>query len=62
MNGRSARQWADSRSASTASLFLGMSGDARNNTGSLRAARPDNFEGIPVTYTSAIASDDAINS
>jgi hypothetical protein len=39
-----------------------MSGDARNNTGSLRAARPDNFEGIPVTYTSAIASDDAINS
>ena len=62
MNGRSARQWADSRSASTATLFLGMSGDARNNTGSLRAARPDNFEGIPVTYTSAIASNDAINS
>lgn len=62
MNGRSARQWADSRSASTASLFLGMSGDAKNNTGSLRAARPDNFEGIPVTYTSAIASNEAINS
>jgi hypothetical protein len=60
MNGRSARQWADSRSASTATLFLGMSGDARNNTGSLRAARPDNFEGIPVTYTSAIKSNDAI--
>jgi hypothetical protein len=62
MNGRSARQWATSRSASTATLFLGMSGDAKNNTGSLRAARPDNFEGIPVTYTSAIASTDAINS
>ena len=62
MNGRSARQWADSRSASTATLFLGMSGDARNNIGSLRAKRPDNFEGIPVTYTSAIASNDAIES
>lgn len=62
MNGRSARQWADSRSASTATLFLGMSGDARNNTGSLRAKRPDNFEGIPVTYTSAITSTEAINS
>lgn len=60
MNGRSARQWADSRSASTATLFLGMSGDAKNNTGSLRAKRPDNFEGIPVTYTSAILSTDAI--
>lgn len=60
MNGRSARQWADSRSASTATLFLGMSGDAKNNTGSLRAKRPDNFEGIPVTYTSAIGSTDAI--
>ena len=62
MNHRSARQWADSRSASTATLFLGMSGDARNNTGSLRAKRPDNFEGIPVTYTSAIRSTDAIES
>jgi hypothetical protein len=62
MNGRSARQWADSRSASSASLFLGGSGDARNNTGSLRAARPDTFEGIPVTYTSAILSTDAIES
>jgi hypothetical protein len=62
MNGRSGRQWADSRSASSASLFLGMSGDARNNTGSLRAKRPDSFEGIPVTYTSAIRSTDAIES
>lgn len=62
MNGRSARQWADSRSASTATLFLGMSGDAKNNTGSLRAKRPDNFEGIPVTYTSKILSTDAIES
>lgn len=62
MNGRSARQWADSRSASTATLFLGGSGDARGNTGSLRAKRPDNFEGIPVTYTSAIKSNDAIES
>lgn len=60
MNGRSGRQWADSRSASTATLFLGQSGDAMNNTGSLRAKRPDNFEGIPVTYTSAIRSNDAI--
>ena len=60
MNGRSGRQWADSRSASTATLFLGMSGDAKNNTGSLRAARPTNFEGIPVVYTSAIRSTDAI--
>lgn len=62
MNHRSGRQWADSRSASTATLFLGMSGDAKNNTGSLRAKRPDNFEGIPVTYTSAIRSTDAIES
>lgn len=60
MNGRSGRQWADSRSAPTATLFLGMSGDAKNNTGSMRAKRPDNFEGIPVTYTSAIPSTDAI--
>lgn len=60
MNGRSGRQWADSRSASTATLFLGGSGDAKNNTGSMRAKRPDNFEGIPVTYSSAILSTDAI--
>jgi hypothetical protein len=60
MNGRSGRQWADSRSATSSTLFLGMSGDARNNTGSMRAARPTNFEGIPVVYDSAIKSNDAI--
>lgn len=60
MNGRSGRQWADSRSASAVTLFLGQSGDAKNNTGSIRAKRPDNFEGIPVTYTNAILSTDAI--
>lgn len=62
MNGRSGRQLTDSRSATSTTLFLGMSGDARNNTGSIRAARPTNFEGIPIVYDSAILSTDAIES
>jgi hypothetical protein len=33
-----------------------------NNTGSIRAKRPDSFEGIPVTYTSSSLSVDAIES
>ena len=60
MSYRSGRQWADSRSASTVTLNLGGPGDARNNTASIRAARPTFFEEIPVIYTSAIGNTDAI--
>jgi hypothetical protein len=60
MSYRSGRQWADSRSASTVTLNLGGPGDAKNNTASIRAARPMFFEEIPVVYTSAIGNTDAI--
>lgn len=60
MNGRSARQWAESRKASTVTAFLGGPGDARNNTVNLSIPIPDNFNGIPVVVDSAIKSNDAI--
>lgn len=60
MNGRSGRQWADSRSATSVSVFLNGPGDAKNNQVNVRAPRPTNFDGIPVTYDSAIRSTDAI--
>lgn len=60
MSDRSGRQLSESRSVSSVTLFVGGPGDARNNAGNLRAPKPDNWEGIPITYTSAIGNTDAI--
>lgn len=60
MSHRSGRQLAASRSATSVTLFLGGGGNASDNTATLRAARPLDWEGIPITYTSAISNTDAI--
>lgn len=60
MSPRSGDQWAASRSASSVSVFLGGMSTAQNSQVNLQAPRPTNYEGIPVTYTSAIRNNDAI--
>lgn len=60
MSHRSGRQLAESRSATSVFLSLGGGGNAANNTATIRAAKPTDWEGIPITYTSAISNADAI--
>lgn len=60
MSPRSGDQWAASRSASSVSVFLGGMTTAQGSQVNLQAPRPTNYEGIPVTYTSAIRNNDAI--
>ena len=60
MSHRSGRQLAESRSATSVTLFLGGGGNAADNTATVRAARPMDWEGIPIVYTSAIGNADAI--
>lgn len=60
MSPRSGQQWAASRSATSVSVFLGGMSNAQAGSVSLQAPPPDNFEGIPVTYTAAIKNTDAI--
>jgi hypothetical protein len=60
MSHRSGRQLSESRSATSVTLFLGGKGNAKDNTATVRAAKPMDWEGIPITYTSAIGNADAI--
>ena len=60
MSHRSGRQLAESRSATNVTLNLGGPGNAANNTATVRAARPTEWEGIPIIYTAAISNSDAI--
>lgn len=60
MSPRGGDQWAASRSASSVSVFLGGMTTAQGSQVNLQAPRPTNYEGIPVTYTSAIRNTDAI--
>lgn len=62
MSPRSGDQWAASRSATAVTLFLGGTGDAKSRQADLQAARPDNYAGIPVVYTSAVKNNNAIES
>ncbi len=61
-NGRSGIQWGESKRATAVTAFLGGPGNAANNTVHLSIPRPDNYNGIPVIYTNAITSTEAINS
>lgn len=62
MSPRSGDQLATSRSATSVTLFLGGMPKAKDSVASLQAPRPDNYEGIPIVYTSAIRNVDAIES
>ena len=61
MSNRSGLQLATSRAPTQINFMMG-SGDAARSTFSTQPSRPDNWQGIPIAYSDAVGSTDAIES
>lgn len=60
MSHRSGDQWAKSRKATGGTVFVAGQGSGRLGTVNLQPARPTEYNGVPVIYTSAIKNNEAI--